>query len=537
MKSIKNIFICACVSGAVALTGCASGPPRIGVDAARELAGASSGPTKKNYLAESYIRKAARDETNGALHYLHIGVSALQEGDTQLAERAFDKALLVIEKIYGGDASAQQARQKYQAESDKVFRGEPYERAMAYYYRGVLYLMAEDFENARASFRSAFLQDSLAGSHTYQQDFALLAYLEGWASQCNGDAALAKDAFAVARQYNQDLKLPSASADTLVLAEHGEAPIKYTEGKHDELLKIKASDAQTPGDFHLADSGKLANVESISFQATTRGGREFDAILKGQVQYKESAQSAADTAAVVADTASLATNVLIQSGAVDEALDSFGIGFAADIFSSVMKSKAEKTNPTADTRSWQNLPDRVHYGAYRAAEIGNGVQYGGYGVQEIGGVAKAVFQPLDSEEAEVVTQRGVGRNCALQWMRVTDMLPVAAAPSYPAFMENLNGCWVPNDFLQTFPPKEFKVIDSDTFLYRRGKRSKEFTVHKYQVTGENSWSADYSFLSGRFTYKGVYSPDRWVNPGCGGPGTCLTNTRVFPAKCGGLLLQ
>ena len=39
------------------------------------------------------------------------------------------------------DKSAKKARSYFSEESKKIFQGEPYERVMAYYYRGILYWM------------------------------------------------------------------------------------------------------------------------------------------------------------------------------------------------------------------------------------------------------------------------------------------------------------------------------------------------------------------------------------------------------------
>ncbi|MEC8183119.1 MAG: hypothetical protein VX123_13805 [Pseudomonadota bacterium] len=44
------------------------------------------------------------------------------------------------------------ARSNFAREDVKDFKGEPFERAMVFYYLGLSYLALGDFENARASF-------------------------------------------------------------------------------------------------------------------------------------------------------------------------------------------------------------------------------------------------------------------------------------------------------------------------------------------------------------------------------------------------
>ena len=543
----KNLLLSGGVAAALALAGCvptAALSPGIDINegmidlaTARNMIAAggaggggssssSGGAFQSRYLASSYRQQAQSDERSGALHHLHIGLAALAEGDKQLAAQAFDAALLIIEAIYGGDAAAQKARANYNAESDKVFRGEPYERAMAYYYRGILYLMEDDYENARASFRSAFLQDSLAGSEIYQQDFAMLAFLEGWASQCNGDTGLAKEAFAVAQKYNANLNLPAQSADVLILAERGGAPVKYTEGEHNELLKIKASGDNSEGAFYAQESSgehkKLPNTESVSYQATTRGGREFDAILKGQVRFKQGAETTAEIASTVGTIAKVAGDTMLQSGLLDEATDAIGLGLAADLFSLFKQSQADKTDPTADTRQWDNLPDRVHYGAYHAGELSeDGVRYGGFALDESGDSARAVFQP--AERGQTI-QRG-GEACEVVWTRFGGYYQVADSDTQPGsapdlgFMEKLNGCWDVG--------LEYKVIGPDTYLARNGEK---IHVIKYQTTGHNKFTIYPSSPTFRFINENKLQ----IGGSCF-LGYCLY--KIQPAACGGLLLQ
>ena len=109
---------------------------------------------------------------------MRIGTSALQMGYYDLAKMCFDQCLNYIEAVYADNEKAKQARSLWYEEGMKDFKGEPYERVMAYYYRGLLYIQDSDFENARACFKAGVIQDAFAEERQHQCDFALLLFLE-----------------------------------------------------------------------------------------------------------------------------------------------------------------------------------------------------------------------------------------------------------------------------------------------------------------------------------------------------------------------
>ena len=69
---------------------------------------------------------------------------------------------------------------------------------MAYFYRGILYLGDDDYDNARAAFKAAEFQDTVAEDEEFSGDFALMNLLSGWATRCDGDPNQAEDYFSAA---------------------------------------------------------------------------------------------------------------------------------------------------------------------------------------------------------------------------------------------------------------------------------------------------------------------------------------------------
>src|SRR6185369_15485724 len=106
--------------------------------------------------------------------------ASMRTGNFDEAKKQLDDALLRIGGLISGpDDAAKRSRGLFTAEREKTFIGEPYERVMAFYYRGLLYWRDGQPDNARACFRSAEFIDGDAEDKTYQSDYVLLDYLDG----------------------------------------------------------------------------------------------------------------------------------------------------------------------------------------------------------------------------------------------------------------------------------------------------------------------------------------------------------------------
>ncbi len=79
-----------------------------------------------------------------------LAATALRQSDHALAKEKLDDAIAQIGGIVTNSESAARARSLFAAESTKIFIGEPYERTMAYYYRGILYWREWEPDNARS---------------------------------------------------------------------------------------------------------------------------------------------------------------------------------------------------------------------------------------------------------------------------------------------------------------------------------------------------------------------------------------------------
>ncbi len=227
-------------------------------------------------------------------------LAALRTGKYPEAKLYLDDAIRRIGGLLSGpDDAAAKARGLFAAEGTKTYIGEPYERAMAYYYRGLLYWRDGEVDNARACFRSAQLADSEAEGAEHRADFVLLDYLDGLASaKLGGDGA---GALARAAAHSQrELPPYDVRANVIFFTEFGSGPRKYAGGDFGEQLRIRTTDSKVRSAklTVAAQEVRFLPWDDLNFQATTRGGRVMDHVLGRKAVFKGGADAVGDVALV-----------------------------------------------------------------------------------------------------------------------------------------------------------------------------------------------------------------------------------------------
>lgn len=130
--------------------------------------------------------------------------------------------------------------------------------------------------------------------------------------------------------------------NTLICIETGRGPLKYQTGTYGEktIFSIKPYPAVgfsvTIDNFTQIKAGAFLNHNDVFYQASTRGGRVMDSMLKGKAEFKKTTQDV--------------SNVLSTASQI---YDPYGV-FAILSFASGAVSNA--TNPYADARHWSLLP-------------------------------------------------------------------------------------------------------------------------------------------------------------------------------------
>src|SRR5215207_10811760 len=347
---------------AVTLLGCAYGPP----PDLRTGGGTGGAGVRSNAQTSADRRGPAVSERDRVLFDYRAAASALRADDYDEAKEKLDDAIAYIGGIITNSEDAARARSLFSAESTKTFIGEPYERVMAYFYRGILYWRDGQPDNARACFRSGQVIDSDPEHENYDADYVLLDYLDGLASaKLNADGS---DALARAQAHaGERVALPpyNPAANVLVFAEYGYGPRKYAAGEHGEQLRFYADDSPTRSARLVLDHGRqivpLPAYDDLGYQATTRGGRVMDHILGNKAYFKTGANVAGDVALAGAVIAQDQGRRRDRQGKDGDDANAAAIGLG--ILGVIGKVASAATKTEADTRQWNNLPQRLSFAA------------------------------------------------------------------------------------------------------------------------------------------------------------------------------
>lgn len=312
-------------------------------------------PMSGDILVDGPMMISEGPRKDKVLWQYRTAAAAMRQGKFDVAKPLLDDALLTLGGIYGPDSEARKSRRLFSKESRKLFIGEPYERSMAYFYRGVIYWRDGELDNARACFRSAEFEDSDAESKAYKGDWVLPDYLDGFATaKLAGDG---KEAFERAKKNSKNINLPdyNPKANVLFVVEFGPGPVKYATGQYREELRIRARSSSIVAARIKSGTVNLpvAPCDDVNFQATTRGGRVMDHILANKAVFKK-------TTDAVGDAAILSGAILAGAGhRQHNAADEVGLGLLLAGLASKLASAA--TTPEADTRTWDNLPQFITY--------------------------------------------------------------------------------------------------------------------------------------------------------------------------------
>jgi hypothetical protein len=324
------------------------------------LSGCASAPKSQvtltgDILVDGPNMMASGPPRDKVLWQYRTAAAAMRQGKFDVAKPLLDDALLTVGGVLGKDKEARRSRSYFSKEARKTFIGEPYERSMAYFYRGVIYWRDGEIDNARACFRSAEFEDSDAEKKEYAGDWVLSDYLDGFASAKLGRDG--SDAFKRATNNSRNINLPeyNTKANALFIIEFGPGPEKYATGQYAEQLHIRQRKSSIVAARIKVGSLSLsvAPCDDVNYQASTRGGRVMDHVLANKAVFK-SATSVAGDAAIISGA------ILAGSGSgAKNASDEVGLGLL--LAGLATKIVSASTTPEADVRTWDNLPQFITF--------------------------------------------------------------------------------------------------------------------------------------------------------------------------------
>jgi len=134
------------------LTGCASRSESLGKNGVRAYFDGDLSSAR-----DVLLPLANKTDESYVLNNLRLGSTALLALDLPRAEGAFYRAVEVINSGGVNDPAREFSAYAFY-EGLKVWKGEPYERAMASYYLGLSYYLRGDYGNARASFENCLFK-------------------------------------------------------------------------------------------------------------------------------------------------------------------------------------------------------------------------------------------------------------------------------------------------------------------------------------------------------------------------------------------
>lgn len=357
MLYIDKLKVTSLLIGSILLLGgCGGAVPKPTVD---ENQFAQYMSNKPKELRQSLRKLFSEPQKDRVKYQLQVAIDAYAAGHYELAKRYFDMVLDNLESYYSDSDNATKARSLWNEEGRKDFKGESYERVMAFYYRGLLYLRDGDLENARAVFKTATLQDAFAEEEQNRCDFALVVYMQAFASRLNKDMSLYEDAISELKTLRPDFT-ETLDDNFLFIVDTGKSPRKVADGQGHWELKYrrgkKFKDVKVEISVDGGEFKPLFAMEDIYWQATSRGGRAFDKILKGKAQFRSATASFGSTLSDISTVAMVAAP-LFNSSSVGNVQ---GAAAALGIIGGVSTIIAMNANPHADIRYWNNLPDTVH---------------------------------------------------------------------------------------------------------------------------------------------------------------------------------
>jgi tetratricopeptide (TPR) repeat protein len=100
---------------------------------------------------------AEKTDENFVLNNVRLGSAALAEHDLDEAEAAFLRAYEVMNSV-GVNDGGRSLGAVLVDEKIRIWKGEPFERAMTNFYLGLVYYMRQDYANARAAFENALFK-------------------------------------------------------------------------------------------------------------------------------------------------------------------------------------------------------------------------------------------------------------------------------------------------------------------------------------------------------------------------------------------
>lgn len=271
------------------------------------------------------------------------------------------------------------AQSIWYGEVNKVYKGDAHERSTLYALLALSFMDRGQYEDALRSVKNGLLADTFGSSDAYNADYGLLHYL-GWVCALRCGETDTADRHHKAMLKSLGLQNIEVGKEASILTEEADSPNalmvvwtgtppSYSRGGEYGEKRMVLSGMKSQFDFITVEdaSGKERIVQGglgdVNFQATTRGGREMDNVLKDKADVKENFKTAADTSLVISGLFFNTGTSMLSNGDQYSAIAGlccYGVGVCCLALDVAFMWAHSDVDATADIRSWQTLPGQLN---------------------------------------------------------------------------------------------------------------------------------------------------------------------------------
>ena len=237
----------------------------------------------KGYRA-TVAHTAKEDDKNIVLANVHLAGASFTGGNYHDTLAGLGAASKIMEDLEHGVERGQAAMAL--AQDMRVYKGEPYERAVAYVYMGIIYYRRGDFQNARSAFHLALLADASSKDDNpeFREDFGLAHYLIGKTYLKLGEADNAGISFDKVKKYmpsNEFADIAKQKTNVTFIVELGCGPGKIPDpvvGSVDTIWQCPYPERAAEVFLDGTSIGRAGKLVDINHQAKTSGSSTRDTV-------------------------------------------------------------------------------------------------------------------------------------------------------------------------------------------------------------------------------------------------------------------
>lgn len=273
-------------------------------------------------------------DADNALAACKSGLLADSDASENLFQSDFTLLYLLEARCYDLRNQPQEARRSRQQATESYANSHPSVRSLFTERLDRLeQLKMTDRERQKLARK---IRDESPGTPVFETEAALRSEIDRLSTRIRQVAESLNAAEALGPLFTGDF-------NALVLRPRGSVPIKKQHGKMLEAVYFKESPVILDGaPVFVGDERKILgwvnSVADLTFQATTRGGRRMDAILRGKASYK-------------------ATTLSVSYSLMEAGAQAGGSGGAVlQLIGSIVAGVGSSMRPDADTRCWVSLP-------------------------------------------------------------------------------------------------------------------------------------------------------------------------------------